>query len=60
MTQADMPGICFGKALAQNAEALNKFAQLSEKQKIEIISSTTPICSTDDMKKLVNKIAADY
>ncbi len=52
--------LCFDKALAQNYEALNKFAQLNEKQKREIISSSTPIYTNDDMKKLINKIAADY
>jgi len=55
----EMP-LCFDKALAQNYEALNKFAQLNEKQKNEIISSSTPIRSNDDLKNLINKIAADY
>ena len=50
----------FGMALAQNMEALNKFAQLSETQKQEIIDSTHNINSKDDIKKLVNKIAANY
>lgn len=59
MKQYKLP-LCFGNALAQNQEALNKFAQLSEIQKREIIDSTAPIRSKDDMKKLVNKIAADY
>ncbi|MBQ3692217.1 MAG: hypothetical protein II931_02730 [Clostridia bacterium] len=59
MKQTDMP-MGFGMALAQNMEALNKFAQLSENQKQEIIDSTHTVNSKDDMKKLVNKIAADY
>lgn len=60
MTKSEMPPMCFGTALAHNPEALNKFAELSENQKKEIINSTAPICTKDDMKKLVNKIAADY
>lgn len=50
----------FKNALAANPEALNKFAQLNEEQKKKIINSNTPICSNEDMKKLVNTIAADY
>lgn len=59
MKQNEMP-MGFGMALAQNMEALNKFAELSEIQKREIINSTHSVNSKEDMKKLVNKIAADY
>ena len=59
MKQNEMP-MGFGTILSQNMEALNKFAELSEIQKREIINSTHIVNSKEDMKKLVNKIAADY
>lgn len=59
MKQKETP-MGFVMALAQNMEALNKFAELSEIHKKEIMNSTRSVCSKEDMKKLVNKIAADY
>ncbi len=54
------PPIGFEKALARNQEAMNKFSELSESQKKEIMNSTNNIRSKDDMQRLYNRIAADY
>lgn len=43
-------------ALAQNPEAMDKFAMLSEEKKKEIINGTHSVRSKQEMREYVNKI----
>ncbi len=45
-------------ALAQNLEAMKKFATLSEKQQKELIEGTHLIKSKEEMQSYVNKFVA--
>ena len=46
----------FSMALAQNPEAMQKFATLPEEKKQRIIDSTLSVSSKDEMKTIVNNI----
>ena len=43
-------------ALAQNPEAMDKFAMLSEEKKKEIINGTHSVRSKQELREYVNKI----
>ena len=55
MKRDEMP-IGFSMALAQNPDAMQKFAMLSENQKQEIVNGTHSIKSKQEMHEYVNKI----
>ena len=59
MEQYKMP-IGLGMALAQNPEAMEKFAVLSEAKKQEIINGTHSVSSREEMRQYVDKIISDY
>ncbi|MBO5210840.1 MAG: hypothetical protein J6A78_05485 [Clostridia bacterium] len=48
--------IGFSMALAQNPEAMRKFALLNEEKKKEIINGTHSIQSKQEMHEYVNKL----
>ena len=56
MKQEEMP-IGFGMALAQNPEAMQKFALLSEEEKKQLIDGTHAVNSRDEMHRYVQQIA---
>lgn len=56
MEQDKIP-LGFSMALAQNPQAMQKFAMLSEKQKQEIISGTHSVKSKSEMRRYVNLIS---
>ena len=56
MKQDEMP-IGFSMALAQNPDAMQKFAMLSESKKQEIVEKTHSIKSKQEMHEYVNKLA---
>ena len=47
----------FGLSLAQNAEALNRFSALTEKERAELVAKTKGIRSPDEMRAFVDSIA---
>ena len=51
----DIP-LGFGMSLAQNQNALTRFAALSDERKCEIIEQTHTIHSKREMKDFVNKL----
>ena len=51
----EMP-VGFAMALAQNPEAMEKFALLSEEKKKEIINGVRSINSKNEMREYVNRI----
>lgn len=55
MTNDKMP-LGFGMALAQNPQAMEKFALLSEEKKQELISGTHSVNSKQEMRQYVNNI----
>lgn len=55
MKQDEMP-VGFSMALAQNPDAMQKFAQLSEDKKKEIINGTHNVRSKQEMHEYVNKL----
>lgn len=59
MDKFDMP-VGLGMALANNPEAMQKFASLSERQKWEVVSGTHAVESRDEMKKYVENIITAY
>lgn len=59
MNNSELP-LGFGLALAQNTEAMEKFSNLSEAQKQEIINGTHAITSKSEMREYVSKILSDY
>lgn len=58
MKHIEMP-VGLGMALAQNPEAMQKFATLSEEKKQEIINGTHSIKSKEEMHSYVNKLLSD-
>lgn len=46
----------FGMALAQNYEAMQKFAMMSENKKQAVINGTHSIHSKEEMKQYVDKM----
>jgi len=59
MERFEMP-IGLGIALAQNPEAMKKFAALSENKKQEIIRGTHSVHSKEEMRQYVNRITSAY
>ena len=55
MKHDEMP-MGFSMALAQNPEAMQKFAMLSEDKKKQIIDGTHSIRSKQEMHEYVNKL----
>lgn len=55
MKRDEMP-IGFSMALAQNPEAMQKFAMLSEDKKKQIIDGTHSVKSKQEMHEYVNKL----
>ena len=58
MKRYEMP-VGFSMALAQNPEAMQHFALLSDDKKQEIIDGTHAISSKREMHEYVNKLASD-
>ncbi len=58
MEQGEMP-IGFSMALAQNPQAMQKFAMLSEEKKKQIIDGTNAVGSKEEMHRYVNKILSE-
>lgn len=56
MKQDEMP-VGFAMALAMNPDAMQKFAELSEEQKQEIIEGTHAVRSRDEMHQYVDSLA---
>lgn len=59
MDNYEMP-LGLGMALAQNPEAMQKFASLNENKKREIINGTHSVSSKDEMRLYVEKITELY
>lgn len=59
MEKQDIP-VGFAMALAQNPEAMEKFATLSEEKKQEIINGTHSIKSKAEMHRYVENIKSAY
>ena len=59
MNHYEMPLGC-GMALAQNPEAMQKFASLPENKKQEIINGTHSVSSRSEMRQYVDKIISSY
>lgn len=59
MDNYEMP-LGLGMALAQNPEAMQKFASLNENKKREIIKGTHSVSSKDEMRLYVEKITELY
>ncbi len=55
MNRNEVP-VGFSMALAQNPEAMQKFAMLSEDKKKEIIKGTHSVKSRREMHEYVNKL----
>ena len=55
MQRDEMP-VGFAMVLAQNPEAMQKFAMLSEEKKQEIINGTHFVKSSSEMHEYVNKL----
>lgn len=47
----------FGMSLAQNPEAMQKFALLNEAEKQKILEKTHSITSKEEMRQFVNSIS---
>lgn len=58
MEKHEMP-LGFGMALAQNPEAMQKFAMLSEDKKQEIIVGTHSVKSKEEMHQYVNNLVSN-
>ena len=56
MKRGDVP-VGFAMALAQNPEAMERFALLSEEKKMEIINGTHTVKSKEEMQEYVNKLS---
>lgn len=57
MERNEMP-VGFAMALAQNPEAMQKFATLSEDKKQEIIARTHSVKSKEEMHQYVNSLVS--
>lgn len=55
----EMP-LGLGMALAQNPEAMQKFALLTENKKQEIIQGTHAVSSKEEMRQYVENIISAY
>ncbi len=59
MKRKEMP-VGFSMALAQNPDAMQKFAMLNEDKKKQIIDGTHSVKSKQEMHQYVNKILSNY
>ena len=59
MLKEEVP-IRLGMSLAMNSEALEVYAQLSDKKKQKIISKSMKIDNKEEMDKLVGKLQSRY
>ena len=59
MKHYEMP-LGLGMALAQNPEAMQKFSNLTESKKKEIIQGTHAVTSKAEMKQYVENIVSVY
>lgn len=59
MGNYEMP-LGLGMALAQNPEAMQKFALLSDEKKQEIINGTHSVSSKAEMRQYVDRIKSEY
>lgn len=59
MKHYEMP-LGLGMALAQNPEAMQKFSNLTESKKQEIIQGTHAVTSKAEMKQYVENIVSVY
>lgn len=59
MKHYEMP-LGLGMALAQNPEAMQKFSNLTESKKQEIIQGTHAVTSKAEMKRYVENIVSVY
>ncbi len=57
MKRDEMP-VGFSMALAQNPEAMQRFAMLSEDEKKQIIDGTHSVRSKQEMHEYVNKLVS--
>ena len=55
MEQNEMP-VGFAMALAQNPEAMQRFAKLSEEEKHRVIAGTHAVQSRNEMHQYVNSL----
>ncbi len=55
MKRDEMP-VGFSMALAQNPDAMQKFAMLSEEKKKQIVDGTHSVKSKQEMHEYVNKL----
>ena len=55
MSDYELP-LGFGMALAQNTEAMERFAALPDSRKQEIINGTRAVKSKQKMREYVNKV----
>ncbi len=58
MKREEMP-VGFAMALAQNPDAMQRFAVLSEAEKKRVIDGTHSVKSRDEMHRYVNKLVAE-
>ncbi|MBQ8208829.1 MAG: hypothetical protein IJZ89_08870 [Clostridia bacterium] len=58
MEKIELP-VGFSMALAQNPEAMQKFAMLSEDKKQQIIAGTHSVRSKEEMHRYVNGLVSD-
>ncbi len=58
MERNEIP-IGFAMALAMNPEAMQKFGELSEEKKQQIIAGTHSVRSKDEMHRYVNALVTD-
>ncbi len=59
MERNELP-VGFGIALAKNSEAMQKFENISENEKQEIIEGTHSVSSKREMEQYVDKIKFKY
>lgn len=59
MEHYEMP-LGLGMALAQNPKAMQKFANLTENKKQEIIQGTHTVSSKEEMQQYVERIITAY
>lgn len=55
MANYELP-LGFGMALAQNPEAMERFAALPESEKLEIINGTHSVSSKQEMQQYVERL----
>lgn len=59
MENYKMP-IGLGMALAQRPDVMEKFANLSDEKKLQIINGTHSVSSKEEMRQYVDNILSEY